>query len=452
MRKFKTIIALMLAVMMLSGIATLSAYAIVPVSDNADPSAAAGADLVKEARTVGEGMMTVSLRIEGVEKCMYYNKEIVLEDGATVSALIDVVNEMDDAPKITLTESSFGIYVSKIDEYEEFAYGGLSGWLFIINGISGLEGISEAALSDGDSVVFYYGDPYGGPGFQLPVEDISRLSSDGVISFTSEDTDFDDDWNPVVSVNPIVGATVTLDGVKYTTDDNGEITIEDVGSLSDRASLQIEKYDEEVGVPTVLRYAPDYTILITSEGSPDDADETDTSTDTEFADVDAEAWYAEAIAYCVSEGYFKGVDADAKLFAPLELMTMAQLYTALARIAGVDVDTAADPWYAPACEWAVENELTTEELFVPQSNVSREMFIYMFYMTAGIIGDYDMSLSADISDATDFDKIFPEYLDAISWAVASGIISGTSAEELTLEPGLIVNRATVCQMLYNYYC
>jgi hypothetical protein len=377
--------------------------------------------------------ITVSLRIEGIMEYIYYNTMIELNVGATVEDLMKKTDSMDDAPKIVIGETENGAYVSEIDGLAEFDCEGLSGWMFTRNNIEAVAGISETMLENDDSIVFFYADPYGGPGFQYPIVDISMLYSSGIIKFTSKDTTYDAEQNATTSLNPIVMATVTFDDKTYTTNSAGEIVIEDKNGIAGFHELQIEKHDNKTGVPTVLRFAPDYTVYVP------------------FSDTLAGAWYEAAIGYCISAGYFIGVDTAANLFAPLNRMSMAQLCTVLARISGVDVDTPADPWYSAALEWAAENDVITIEGFNAGANVTREVFIYMFYITAARLEGYDMTVRAEIKDAADYGDISEEYREAIAWAVASGVIRGTSNDSLTISPGVEVNRATVCQMLYNYY-
>ena len=381
----------------------------------------------------GGAKISVGLRIEGIKEYLYYNTAIELAAGASVEDLLRAVNGMEGAPKITFTGSARGTYVSKIDELAEFDYGGFSGWQYVQNGAAVSTGIANTKLGDGDSIVFYYSDQYGDAGFQIPIIDVSSLINSGIIRFKSNDTTYDETESPTTAVKPIIGATVTFNGARYTTDAKGEILIKDKSGISGFRDLQIEKYDEETDIPTVLRFAPDYTIYVP------------------FADMLPGEWYEPAVCYCVEAGYFIGVNTPANLFAPLNKMTMAQLCTVLARISGADVETPTMPWYANALKWALENEILTDIEFNAGANVTREVFIYMFYLTAARLEGYDMSVRADIKGASDYKDVSEKYRDAVSWAVASGIIKGTSSNVLTISPRVEVNRATVCQMLYNYY-
>ena len=131
-------------------------------------------------------------------------------------------------------------------------------------------------------------------------------------------------------------------------------------------------------------------------------------------------------------------------------MNMAELIRVLALIAGADVDGPAEPWYKNELNWAVENGIIAAEDFDAESFVTKEKYLYMFYLTIALSGDHDMTVRADITGAVDYDKIGADYIDAISWAKASGIVSGTSDTELIIDPAQEFTRAMICQLLYNY--
>ena len=80
--------------------------------------------------------------------------------------------------------------------------------------------------------------------------------------------------------------------------------------------------------------------------------------DTGFSDVDAGAWYAEAVMYCREQGLMNGTSSTA--FDPEGSLTRAMLVTVLYRSAGSPAvtgtdnfsDTAAGAYYADAVLWA----------------------------------------------------------------------------------------------------
>lgn len=393
-------------------------------------------------------MITVSCRIEGLKDNIYNNAELEIAAGSTVEDLAKQINSTNDAPDISINNSTFGAYISKINGLAEFAYGEMSGWSYRVNGADPLVGISQYVLKDRDSVVLFYGDPFGA-GMQYPEADWSRLLSESVIRFTSIDSVYDEKWSLSLIEKPVAGAKVTFRWDTYITNEKGEITVTDKTGLSGYRAMQIERYDERTGVPTVLRFAPDNEIYVSFADTPHGTNL---------------AWYEDAVRFCVREEYFFGTDPTANLFEPLRNMTMMQLVTVLARIGGVDPDsTIGEQWYVVPLDWAISNKvLTIDEKKAEEGigavyklmtgkNVTRQEFIHMFYITAGLVGGYDMNVRANISSATDYNDINAGYREAISWALASGIISGTNPDALIISPGLEVNRATVCQMLYNYY-
>ena len=405
--------------------------------------------MIPQGAAADEGdMIKVSFRVEGIEENIYFNAEIEIAKGSTVEDLIKLVRGSGGAPKITVSDSTYGAYISEIGGLAEFAYGEMSGWNYRVNDAEPSFGISLCKLNNLDSIVCYYGDPFG-VGMQFPQVDWSRALSDGIIKFTSADTVYDDNWTPSLAVNPVVGATVTFRWYKYITDNNGEIKVADKSGLSGFRTVQIERYHEETGVPTVLRFAPDYEIYVP------------------FADTPRSTplpWYENAVRFCVREEYFFGTNFAANLFEPMRNMTMTQLVTVLARIGDVGADmTTGELWYVAPLDWAIKNGVLTVDEAVREEgigalyeltsgmNVTREQFIYMFYLTVGLVGGYDMTARDNIKTASDYNDITVSYREAISWAVASGIIDGTNTKTLTISPSLEINRATVCQMLYNYY-
>jgi len=409
MKKIWKFTAVVVAIIMLAGMSAISA---------------SGSD---------DDTITVSLRIEGIEEAMYFNEEIELAAGASIADLMEKVRTFDDAPEVVMLDSDFGAYISVIGGLEQGDYGGWSGWSCRFNDVELTSGISVNFLSDGDVVVFYYGHTYDEPFMQYPDTDISRLFSDNIILFTSVATIYDDEGIPVMTENPVDGATVTFNGKVYTTDENGEITITDKTGISGLRALQVERYDEESGVPTVLRYAPNYMIFIP------------------FADMLDSPWYESAVIFCVQRWSWTGTDLKANLFEPRLNMNMAQLVRVLALIADVDIPETSEPWYKTELDWALENEIITEDEFDATEYITKERFIHMFYLTIAVIGEADMTIREDITDAVDFDDISEEYLEAISWAVASGVLDGTSATELVVDPQQVFFRAMVCELLFKYF-
>jgi hypothetical protein len=227
--------------------------------------------------------MNITLRIEGVKGNLYYDTaEVPYTDKLTVQDAVKYIDDSDDSLTVTGVETA---WITSVNGDTSGQFGGWDGWLYRVNGVEPSVGIGDYTMNDGDSILLYYGDPYG-VGMQYPVADVSKLDS-GVIKFTSSDTEYDDSYNPIVKVNPVSGMTVVWnypDGsAKYVTDENGEINIDKAQLTAGNHALSLEKYASN-GLPLVLRLAPDYTVNVTeSSGSASSGDVSSSVDDTSSA-------------------------------------------------------------------------------------------------------------------------------------------------------------------------
>ena len=178
-----------------------------------------------------------------------------------------------------------------------------------------------------------------------------------------------------------------------------------------------------------------------------------------FTDVSAGQWYHEAVDYAVVNGLFAGTSDTT--FSPNESMTRGMLVTVLWRLAGKpeakaaasfqDVD--AQQYYAKAVAWAAENGIvagTSDTTFSPNAKVTREQMAAILYRYAKR-NSVDVSKTADLKDFPDADKVASYAKDAMAWAVESGIISGTLKDGKTyLDPTGSATRAQVASILMRY--
>ena len=178
-----------------------------------------------------------------------------------------------------------------------------------------------------------------------------------------------------------------------------------------------------------------------------------------FTDVSAGQWYHEAVYYAVVNGLFAGTSDTT--FSPNESMTRGMLVTVLWRLAGKpeakaaasfqDVD--AQQYYAKAVAWAAENGIvagTSDTTFSPNAKVTREQMAAILYRYAKR-NSVDVSKTADLKDFPDADKVASYAKDAMAWAVESGIISGTLKDGKTyLNPTGSATRAQVASILMRY--
>lgn len=220
--------------------------------------------------------LTLPIRIEGVDSNIYYETVTVSDDDGKITAADALIFADKQSDKLDIKGAETG-YITEINGEKAGAFGGYDGWYFAVNNESPSVGISDYTLTEGDELTVYYG------GFpcQIPFAETDKLQSDGVITFKSNDTEYDENWNATQKVNPVVDASVTVSGEKFTTDKNGEIKLEPE-KLTGDLSVQIEKKDE-TGAPCVLRFAPDYVITVTKPDT-----DTQSDTDTSAGDTDTE--------------------------------------------------------------------------------------------------------------------------------------------------------------------
>lgn len=199
-------------------------------------------------------MIDITLRIVGKSDTLYYSTLAIPYD--TELTIQDVLIYADEiSEKITLSGADAG-YITAVNGETAGTYGGYDGWLVRLNGADISYGIGDVAVSNGDSIVLYYGDPFG-VGMQFP----EFSYKNGTLTVTSKDTIYDNNFTPSTVVNPVANADVVIDGANYKTDENGQIAL----SLSEgNHSVDISKYAQN-GCPLVLRPASDFKIVVTSE-------------------------------------------------------------------------------------------------------------------------------------------------------------------------------------------
>lgn len=178
--------------------------------------------------------------------------------------------------------------------------------------------------------------------------------------------------------------------------------------------------------------------------------------EVEFVDVPEGQWYYDAVYYVVEKGLFKGVSETE--FAPTSTMTRGMLTTVLHRLYGspkvaytpVFSDVPEGKWYTDGTVWAGLNGVVNgmgDGTFKPLGDLNRQQIAVMLYNYANWLG-YDTSARSDLSAAPDGSKVAKWAQDAVSWAVASGIIQGGSGG--VLAPTDAANRAQVATMLMRF--
>lgn len=197
-----------------------------------------------------------------------------------------------------------------------------------------------------------------------------------------------------------------------------------------------------------------------SEETTEDIDEEDVPLDegsnTEFADVDSNAWYADAVAYVCEKGLMNGTSETA--FSPNQTTTRGMIVTMLYRlenepaITGTTAfaDVAADQYYTNAVAWAAQNGIVSGvdgTTFAPNNAITREQMAAILYRYAQFKG-YDVSAKADLSTYADAASVGTYAADAMAWANGAELITGTSATALS--PAGQATRAQVAAILMRF--
>ena len=185
----------------------------------------------------------------------------------------------------------------------------------------------------------------------------------------------------------------------------------------------------------------------------------DETVKADFADVAADAWYADAVQYVYENGMMSGTSETT--FSPDVTTTRGMIVTILYRLEGspdlsnenlgypyADVD--ANAYYADAVYWARQNGIVSgmsAEQFAPNDAITREQMAAILYRYAQFKG-YDVSAKADLSVYTDAAQVSAYATDAMAWANGAQLIAGTS--QATLTPAGNATRAQVATILMRF--
>ena len=86
---------------------------------------------------------------------VWVNTQVTVPENATVLTVLEKALR-----GAGLSWVNRGGYIAAINGLSEFDNGPLSGWMYQLNGVYSLLGVSEQSVSDGDSIVFHYTDDY----------------------------------------------------------------------------------------------------------------------------------------------------------------------------------------------------------------------------------------------------------------------------------------------------
>lgn len=177
---------------------------------------------------------------------------------------------------------------------------------------------------------------------------------------------------------------------------------------------------------------------------------------SDFTDVQPGEWYYKSVEAVVEKGLMVGVSETE--FAPQATATRAMIVTLLHRLAGepeakeansfADVDE--KDWFAEPVMWAHETGLAAgfdAERFGPNDPVTREQ-LAAFLMRYAALKGYDVTAKGEVTTFTDAKTISPWAEETISWAVATGLMSGY--DDGRLNPQGQASRAEIAAMIERF--
>lgn len=172
---------------------------------------------------------------------------------------------------------------------------------------------------------------------------------------------------------------------------------------------------------------------------------------TGWYDVAGDAWYADAVAYCVDNGLMNGVGD--KIFEPGGSVSRGMLATILYRMEGEPTVSGSNPfkdvqdgqWYTNGILLANTQKIASgygNGEFGVNDPVSREQMVAMLWRYEG---EPEATRGEDFYDEED---ISPYARTAVDWAREAGIISGKSGNRFY--PQASMTRAEVASVLRGY--
>ena len=249
-------------------------------------------------------------------------------------------------------------------------------------------------------------------------------------------------------------ATYNLAGYNYTLRDLGDgfAMFEGAVNVLDYVMedyMVLANYVQSFEDGVVTGYAePQGRITVVNEAAAE--------TPADWADVDAAAWYAEAVNYVIDNGIMGSTSADAKVFTPDGTVTRATVFQTLYNMEGKPAVTeaatftdVAGTWYADSAAWAEDTGLTTGDgtgAYAGDRAVTRAELATIFARYAEVKGlattAGDLSTYADAADVAEWAA------DGMAVAVGSGIMGGKPGD--LLDPNGTAIRTELATILLNF--
>lgn len=368
------------------------------------------------------GGKTVTVSIEGMDGNLFYG-DIPLEGDNSVLTVAEAAFAAAGVEYETSVSPYGGSYITQAAGLREGAFGGYEGWLYYVDGISPPVSMSLHILQGGEHVVFIYTD------FEVlvPIVETARDDKGVSVKITADVTTYDENWNAVVTRQPVAGAQVTVDGTAYVTDEQGVVLLNEADSAKEQVSFAVEKKNA-LGLPALVPPAPDFKLELPA------------------APVVEAPWYAPYLESLTRAGVTVG--------QPDAALTRADVVTALFELSGgVPVnyvlpfdDVAQEAAYAEAVRWAASQKIVNgfgNGTFRPEANVTRQdlaVMLVRWQQAAGVV----LPTENEAPAFADNDKIAPYAAEAVYMLQKAGVVSGSDGK---FAPTATANWAQLGKML-----
>ena len=200
------------------------------------------------------------------------------------------------------------------------------------------------------------------------------------------------------------------------------------------------------------------TVKVTSKDDAEPCARDETCPLTAFSDVDPAKWYHDGIHYCLEQGLMNGVGNG--LFAPKGATSRGMIVTILYRMEGKPAVTGTNPftdveagrYFTNPVIWAAENKIVEgygDGRFDPEKDITREQFAVILYRHAKYKNlDVSLGEETNILDFADAGAWSGWAVDALQWAVGSGILNGKDGNRL--DPKGTATRAEAAVMIQRF--
>ncbi|MFD2671085.1 S-layer homology domain-containing protein [Marinicrinis sediminis] len=350
----------------------------------------------------------VHVRVETTDRTL--TKQAVMA-GDALEALEAALEQADVAYEVA--DSSFGTYVTAIDDLEQGKYGGWDGWNYAVKRDgsyvpeSTYGAMADFSLMAGDELIVYYN--HGTAKIaDVAIQPAVPQAGDAV-TFTVRQQSWD--WEQGVPVvTPAAGVDVWMGEKFVTTDEQGiaAFTEMEAGTFNWEVQAYRDTGAKVIKETGTLHVAPSRAAQFTDH--------------KEIA-----AWAYESVEEAVKRGWLYGVRADKLVFAPKQSLTRAEFAALLNRTLGFAAtfsegmlpDVPVNAWYADEAAAALEAGYVQADMaFRGQEAITRAE------MATWIAKALKLESTRTASDYTDLTGIDAAYVPYIETVAENGYIIG----------------------------